>query len=129
MRFSAPFGAAECSSHVVKHQGEGMTHPHDWIKQALTELRKLDRSAQRTHLQNVLSNVDAEGRAALRHEIEARRSRVQHELRTHQGRGQPEAMRKVTQKEAMISRYNWLLHVMDQQEELQSGEDSSASKS
>lgn len=105
-----------------------MPDSHDWIKQTLTELRKLDRSAQRTHLLNVMSNVDEAGRAALRHEIEARRSRVQHELRTTQGRRQPDAMRKAGQKEAMIARYKWLLHVMDHQDISKMGEDSNVSK-
>jgi hypothetical protein len=77
----------------------------------------------------VLNGIGVEERAALRHEIEARRSRVQQELRILQGRAQPDAVRKAAQKEAMIARYNWLLQVMDQYKLSPEAEDSTLTKS
>ena len=90
-----------------------MSNVDAWIKQTLTDLRKLDRRTQRTHLENLLKTVDQAQREGLRHEIEARRTRVQGELRTYQTRRRPDALRKMTQKEAMIDRYTWLLHIID----------------
>lgn len=106
-----------------------MAQQQDWIKQILTELRKLDRSAQRSHLLNALTSITVQEQTALRHEIEARRSRVQQELRVQQGSAHPDASRKAGQKEAMIARYNWLLHILDHYESMQLTKDTNTSPS
>ncbi|MDP9316993.1 MAG: hypothetical protein M3R24_40080 [Chloroflexota bacterium] len=91
-----------------------MPETEAWIKQALTALRKLDRQQQRAQLEHMLEYLDDAQRRALRQELEARRARVQAEARTYQTRGDGDAARKIGQKEAMLARYSWLLHIMDQ---------------
>ncbi len=80
----------------------------------MTALRKLDRQQQRAQLEQMLKELDDAQRRALQQELEARHARVQAEARTYQTRGHGDAARKVGQKEAMIARYSWLLHIIDQ---------------
>lgn len=98
-----------------------MPTPDMWIKQALTDLRKLDRQEQRNQLEQMLQSLDEAQRRALRQELEARRSRVQAESRSYQTRGHGDPARKISQKETMIARYNWLLHIIDQYDEASDG--------
>ena len=90
-----------------------MAENDEWIKQILTKLRKLDRPAQRQQLEAILSTLSDEERVALRRAIEMRQTKVQSEQQSYQTYRRQDAARKSDQKQAMLSRYHWLLQIID----------------
>lgn len=97
----------------TRNERHVMVQNNDWIQPLLSALRKLDRAAQQKHLEALLSTLSDDDRMALRRAIEMRQANVESELRSHQTHRRQHDGRKSEQKQAMLSRYHWLLQIID----------------